>query len=66
MRHVIDDARSHHAAVMIVEEEFSPHSAISANADLRLPVVEVSLMQGDIFNTLINIAHALRENNNIR
>jgi zinc transport system substrate-binding protein len=66
MRHVIDDARSHHAAVMIVEQEFSPHSALSANADLSLPILQVSLMQGDIFNTLITIAHALRENNYIR
>ncbi len=62
MRRVIDNAREHHAAILVVEKEINPHAAISANSDLGLPTLEVSLMQGDIFQTLIKIADALRKN----
>lgn len=58
---MITDAAHGDAPLLIVNEtEHNPQLMNALNADLRLPQINISLMQGDLFKTLITLSDALR------
>lgn len=58
---MITDAVHGKTPLLIVNEtEHNPQLMSALNADLRLPQINISLMQGDLFKTLITLSDALR------
>lgn len=58
-------ARSKNAPLLIVNElEHNPRMMNAVNADMHLPQLNISLMQGDLFKTLSTLSDALRSSYN--
>ncbi len=62
---LITEATHGNVPLLIVNEaEHNPRLMNAINADLRLPQLNISLMQGDLFKTLITLSDALRSSYN--
>lgn len=58
---MMTDFKHYNTPLIVVNEvEHNPQLMSALNADLALPELSVSLMNGDLFNTLITISDALR------